>query len=84
MRIVSLILLVSLALSSKGQTNNPFLTLKYDKVIIYDYQYAGEDPSLVDKKGQIVKTVQIKKQVQLDTATISKLNKKLGDKKSYG
>ena len=51
---------------------------------MYDYQPLGEDPALIDNKGQLVKTVTIKKQVQLDTATINKLNKKIDDKKSYG
>ncbi|HLP35644.1 hypothetical protein [Lacibacter sp.] len=84
MRIISLLLLLTLALSSNGQTKNPFLSLKFDKVIMYDYQPLGEDPSLVDKKGQLITTVKIKKQIQVDTATINTFNKKVGDKKSYG
>lgn len=84
MRIVSLILIVILAFSANAQTKNPFLSLKFDKFMAYDYQPAGEDPALIDKKGQLVTNVTIKKQVQLDTTTIKQLNKKLGDKKSYG
>jgi len=84
MRIISLLLLVTLTLSSNGQTKNPFVSLKFDKVVLYDYQPAGEDRSLVDKKGQLETTAKIKKQVQPDTAIIKQLNKKLGDKKSYG
>jgi len=84
MRIKILILLATLALASQGQTKNPFLSLKFDKVIMYDYQPLGEDPSLVDNKGQLVTTVKIKGHVLLDRATIDKLNIKMGDKKSYG
>lgn len=83
-RIISLLLLTTLALSSNRQTKNPFLSFKFDKVVLYDYQPVGEDPALVDNKGQLLKNVKIKKQVQVDTVTINKLNKKLGDKKSYG
>lgn len=84
MRIVSLFFLLTLALPLNGQTKNPFILLKYDKVILYDYQPAGEDPSLVDNKGQLVSSVIIKKMVQPDTTVIKQLNKLLGDKKSYG
>ena len=51
---------------------------------MYDYQPKGEDPSLIDKQGKLLSTVTIKKQVQVDSATINELNRKLGDKKSYG
>lgn len=84
MRIISLLLLVTFTLSLNGQTKNPFLQLKFDKVILYDYQPVGEDPSLVDKNGQLITSAKIKKQVQLDTITIRQLNKRLGDRKSYG
>jgi hypothetical protein len=83
MRIISFILLLTLSLTSAGQTKNPFLTLKFDKVFFYDFQDIGEKGSLiVDKNGKYLQT--IIKQVQLDTATIKKINAKLGDKKSYG
>ena len=83
MRIITLLFLVTLSLCSFGQTSNPFINLKFDKVVIYDYEQNGENPALVDK-GQILKDVKIKKQIQLGKATIDKLNTKLGDKKSYG
>jgi hypothetical protein len=84
MRIVSLTLLAILPLLSSAQTKNPFLSLKFDKVVMYDYQPSGEDPALVDKSGQLVTIAKIKKHAQFDTATIRQLNKKLGDKRSYG
>lgn len=83
MRIIFFILLLTFSLSSNGQTNNPFLNLKFDKVVFYDFQDIAEKGSLiVDNNGKYLQT--IIKQVQLDTATIKKLNAKLGDKKSYG
>lgn len=83
MRTITLLFLLTLSFCSNGQTKNPFLSLKFDKVIIYDYEPNGENPSLVDK-GQILKEVKIKKQIQLDKATIERLSAKLCDKKSYG
>jgi len=84
MRIISIILLVTFSFPSQGQTKNPFLSVKFDKVIIYDYQQAGEDPALVGENGNLLSSARIKKQVQLDSATINKLNRKIGDRKSYG
>ena len=84
MRNIALLFFLTLSLCSNGQTKNPFLSLKFDKVIIYDYEPNGEDPLLINDKGQISKGVKIKTQVQLDNATINNLNKKLGDKNSYG
>jgi len=84
MQNITLLFLLTLSICSNGQTKNPFRSLKFDKVIMYDYQPAGEDPELVDKRGQLVTTATIKRQVQLDTTTVNQLNKKLGDKKSYG
>jgi hypothetical protein len=83
-RIVSLLSLSLITLTSIGQPNNPFLSLKFDKVIMYDYQPSGEDPSLVDEKGQLISTVTIKKQVHIDRKTVELLNNKIGDKHSYG
>jgi len=83
MRKMTLLFLLTLSFTSYGQTKNPFLSLKFDKVIIYDYEPNGENPALVDN-GQIIKAVRINNQIQLDRGTIEKLNSKLGDKKSYG
>ncbi|HRH51075.1 MAG TPA: hypothetical protein PLP23_20160 [Panacibacter sp.] len=83
MRIISFTLLLALSLSSSGQAKNPFLNLKFDKVVFYDFKDISEKGSLiVDNNGGLLQT--ILKQVQLDTTTIKKLNFKLGDKKSYG
>ncbi|HNP24736.1 MAG TPA: hypothetical protein PKM63_22050 [Panacibacter sp.] len=83
MRIISFLFLLTISLSSNGQTNNPFLSLKFDKVVFFDFEDIGEKGSLiVDNNGKYFQTVI--KQVQLDTQTIKELNAKLGDKKSYG
>ncbi|MEO7306673.1 MAG: hypothetical protein ABIR78_14290 [Ferruginibacter sp.] len=83
MRIISFLLLLTISLTTKGQTKNPFLNLKFDKVVFYDFEDIGEKGSLiVDYNGKYLQT--ILKQVQLDTTTIKKLNIKLVDKKSYG
>jgi hypothetical protein len=83
MRILKLLLLLTLSVAIYGQTKNPFLKLKFDKVVFYDFEEIGEKGSqIVDANGKPVQ--KIIKQVQLDTSTISKLNLKLGDRKSYG
>jgi len=51
---------------------------------MYDYQPNGEDPSLIDKYGNIIASVIIKKKVDVETEIINQLNQKLGDRKSYG
>jgi len=83
MQILNFVLLLTLSFTSTEQAKNPFLKLKFDKVVFYDFEDIGEKGSLiVDKNGKFLQT--ILKQVQIDTATIKKLNFKLGDKKSYG
>jgi hypothetical protein len=83
MRIIALFFLLALSIFSKGQTSNPYLKLHYDKVIMYDFVgIKGLSLLIVDDKGQLSKSV--KKQVQLEKGTISKLNVKLGDRKSFG
>jgi len=83
MRIIIFILILTLSLSSSAQTKNPFTNLKFDKVVFYDFEDIGEKGSLiVDNSSKFLQT--ILKQVQLDAATIKKINFKFGDKKSFG
>jgi len=66
-----------------AQLKNPYKTLKYDKVVFYDFEIADEKGLvIVNKDGSYEQS--IIKQVQLDKLTISKINNKLGDKKSFG
>jgi len=83
MKLLIATLLFVFAYSASGQTSNPFLSLKFDKVVIYDFE-GGKDLGIyiVDEHGQFAKTIH--KQIQLDKSTIKTLNSKLGDKKSYG
>jgi len=83
MRFITLVLTLTLSVTASGQTNNPFLKLKFDKVTMYDFEGGKElNLSIVDNKGKLATS--IKKSVELDKSTIAKLNQKLGDKKSYG
>lgn len=83
MRIIYLLVLILVHPNSKAQQKNPYATLKFDKVVMYDFEGGkGGDMYIVDEKGQLSKS--IRKQMELDKTTISKLNGKLGDKKSFG
>lgn len=62
---------------------NPFDTLKYDKVIAYDYNGSPEMQIVINGKVMPLKE-RMFKQAELTKEQISKLNKTLGDKKSYG
>ncbi|MBY0477622.1 MAG: hypothetical protein K2Q24_08235 [Chitinophagaceae bacterium] len=79
-----LLLLLAIPFISISQTSkSPFLELKFDKVIMYDFE-GGKDADIfiVNEKDQLTKS--IKKQQQLDSSTIKNLNAKFGDKKSFG
>ena len=83
MRIIFFVLILTTSFCSKGQTKNPFLNLKFDEVVFYDFEDIGEKGRLiVSNDGKYLQTI-IKK-VELDSSTIANLNTKLGDKKSYG
>jgi hypothetical protein len=83
MQLITLVLLLALTVNSTRQTKNPFLLLKYNKVIICDFENDGEhDYALVNEKGQL--TGIVKKSAQLSQPTISQLITKLGDRQSYG
>jgi len=82
MRLPGFLFLLILSLPSKGQ-NNPFLTLRFDKLMMYDFAGGkGSDLYIVDDKGQLAKSVS--KQIQLNKKNTIVLNKKLGERKSYG
>ncbi len=59
-----------------------FQSLKIDKLIMYDFEPKDKGGSIIEDKGELTKN--IKKQVQLDKLISSKLNIKLGSKKSFG
>jgi len=71
-----------ISVSFFGQ-QKPFSTLKFDKVVLYDFSGGkGIGTSIIDEKGNLSKTV-IKK-VILDEETTKILSKKLESKESYG
>jgi hypothetical protein len=83
MRLLYIALLLAVKINSIAQAPNPFLSLRYDKVLICDFENDGEhDYPLVDEKGKLTNVV--KKSIILDKRTISDLVSKLGDRKSYG
>ena len=83
MRITIIILLLTIFTTTYSQNNNPFSKLKFDKVVMYDFEGGKEsDLYIVDDQGRLAKS--ISKQVQLDNAETNRLNSKLGSKQSYG
>ena len=83
MRITITIFLLTLFMAVHSQTNNPFAKLKFDKVVMYDFEGGkGTDLYIINDKGELAKS--ICKQVQLTKAEANRLNLKLGSKQSYG
>ncbi|MDX2171569.1 MAG: hypothetical protein SFY56_00515 [Bacteroidota bacterium] len=63
--------------------SNPFDTLKYDKVIAYDYN--GSPEMQIVTNGQVIPIKnRIFKQSELTKEQLKKFNKTLGNTKSYG
>lgn len=60
---------------------NPYVTLKYDKVIAYDYDGRGGQKIV---KKDALNNIRMKKSVQLTKSQITKLHKLIGDPKTYG
>ena len=67
--------------SAHSQTKNPFISLKYDRVVVYDYNREDMERSIVEG-GKL--TTSIQKQAQLGPNEISGLNTKVWEKRSYG
>jgi len=83
MRTIILLLLFSVHNYAGAQVKNPYLDLKFDKVIFYDFEQSSEKGSLIiDNSGKPLQT--IFKQIQLDPATAQSFNSKLGNKGSFG
>jgi len=83
MKLQILLIFVFIHITALGQESNPFLQLTFDRVVMYDYQPEGEKAGLIiNSNGNLVGTVL--KKAQLDTITIKQLNRKLGERKSFG
>jgi hypothetical protein len=83
MRIPIIIFFLAYVTTLNGQPNNPFVKLKFDKVVMYDFIGGkGGDLYIIDDKGKLAKSVS--KQVQLGKADANRLSSKLDSKQSYG
>ena len=83
MQIKLFISLLFIATSLCAQVKNPYLNLKFDKVVMYDFAEGEEREGVIfNKDGKLVQT--IVKQVTLDKETIKKLDRRIGLKESYG
>jgi hypothetical protein len=79
MRFIALAIVLAISVESIGHSKNPLLSLNPDKVIICDFENDGEhDLPLLNAKGQWTNIV--KKNVQLDRSTATKLVSMLGDR----
>jgi hypothetical protein len=82
MRSITLALLITFSGSQNQQPVNPFLSIKFDRVMICDFDSEGHDYTLLDRNGRLTDVV--KKSAQLDPSTTATLVEKLGEKQSYG
>lgn len=70
-------------LSSIKEIKNPYLKLKFDRVLMCDFSGAKDwNQYIVDEKGKLATS--IIKSITLDIKLVYDLNNKLGDKKSFG
>jgi hypothetical protein len=78
--------LILMACTTFGQKSNPFLTLKYDRVMVYELISSNENAQwetrIIDEKGNFLWN--IIDSGTLDEQTVRELNSKIGLKKSYG
>ncbi|MFL5728690.1 MAG: hypothetical protein ACJ75J_04310 [Cytophagaceae bacterium] len=81
---ILIILMLLLGRNVFGQNKNPFLSLQYDSVLIYDFDWRGKQEyfSIVDASDHLAPTV--RKSAGLDRKQYAKLNKLLGEKSSFG
>ena len=76
-------ILLFISYFTNGQVINPFVKLKYDKVVFYDFEDTlGKTLRIVDRNGKML--VRVIRQVNLESSTIKNINIKLGEIKSYG
>jgi len=77
-----LFFLLSNGLTLLSQQTNLFLSLRYDKVLIYEFEPEFPDNSILNKNGKL--TAKILKTATLKDSDINILNHKLGQRKSFG
>lgn len=84
MKTILIFFFSAIVFNVQSQTSNLFTKLKFDKVVMYDFE-GGKGHgilSIVDENGKLATTVS--KQIQLNKETITQLNTKLESKRSYG
>jgi hypothetical protein len=82
MKIIIAVIICFLSITTYAQKRNPYATLKFNKVVMYDFEPSGsKGGSIVEEDGRLTKN--INKQTPLDKATISLLNEKLVTKASF-
>ena len=82
MRLFTFFVFLAIPCLLNGQTPDSILKVKFDKVIIYDYEGGRTENPIVNNKQQLATS--IKKQVELSKPTIDSLDKNLVNKKMYG
>jgi hypothetical protein len=83
MKTILFVVWMILSLSIKAKVSNPYLTLKFDKVMMYDFSGSKDrNKYIVNANGQLATS--ITKHTQLDIESIKNLNTHLGIKSSYG
>jgi hypothetical protein len=76
MKLIYVLIYLSFNCAAFSQSDNPFLSLKFDKMIMCDFEGSGEKRgSVVEENGLL--TSKITKQVQLSTSIVIALNNKL-------
>jgi hypothetical protein len=84
-RILLVVLIMLCGQSILAGDKNPFLTLQYDSLVIYDYDWQGDKArhfSIIDKEGKLAPTV--KKSAKLDRQSSEEMSRLLGDRTSFG
>jgi hypothetical protein len=83
MRFAITVFLWTVITTVNAQSNIPLSKLKFDKVMMYDFEGGKEsDLYIIDNSGRLAKT--IKKQVQLEKAEANRLTSKMGTKQAFG
>ena len=67
---------------TKAHAQNPFLTLKYDSLVWYDYKGYKGNFDVIDKSGKLNKSVV--KSAVLDAVSAKEFSRRLGLRSSYG
>ena len=81
-KLLLLIIVILFGSNLFSQKTNPFASLLYDRVVMYDYEPHEYGATIIDKNGVLEK--KINKRVLLEKSAVDVLNKKLGQRSSFG